>query len=358
MKILIVNAILYTSETHEIKKVSSIKDTMIYDLCLAFKNSGHEVTLFAADDYKPVANEEYPFEIYWAKTKLTKLFPANVLPYCPSIKKLLKSRNFDLVITSEVFSLLSFMAVRNARCKVVVWQELAKHNNIMHKIPSKLWYGIIARMFYGKVTVVARSEKAKKFISKYCKNVSDKIIDHGVNLEKFSPRTKKENFFIIPSQLIARKQIDLSIRAFADFVNDGNDYNLYIFGEGEEHNNLQALAQSCGIKDRVKFFGKVPHETLKEYLAKAQAMLIYTRKDNNLVSVVESIACGTPVITTTVPYNAAYISKYQLGIADDEWCERDLDEIVNNNDIYVNNCLKYRDELSDNRRVEQFMELI
>lgn len=47
MKILIVNPILYTNEDRNIKKVNTIKDTMIYDLCLAFKNKGHNVTLAA-----------------------------------------------------------------------------------------------------------------------------------------------------------------------------------------------------------------------------------------------------------------------------------------------------------------------
>ena len=35
-KILIINPILYTAETNRIPKVSSIKDTMIYALCMGF----------------------------------------------------------------------------------------------------------------------------------------------------------------------------------------------------------------------------------------------------------------------------------------------------------------------------------
>ena len=50
MKVLIVNPILYTSETENIKRVESIKDTMIYDLCLAFHKKGISVTLAAAED--------------------------------------------------------------------------------------------------------------------------------------------------------------------------------------------------------------------------------------------------------------------------------------------------------------------
>ena len=58
MKVLILNSILFTAENNIIPKVKSIKDTMIYNLCVGFKNLGHEVTLAAAADYKPSVLEE------------------------------------------------------------------------------------------------------------------------------------------------------------------------------------------------------------------------------------------------------------------------------------------------------------
>ena len=187
MNVLIVNPILYTNEDRNIKKVNTIKDTMIYDLCLAFKNKGHNVTLAASDLYKPNTSENYPFNIVWMKTRYTNLFPPNTLPYCPEVKKLAKSGNFDLIITSEVFSLNSLILALNVPKKLIVWHELAKHNNIFRGYASKFWYGVIAKSCFKKPLIVARSEQAKKFISKYCKNVSNVIIDHGVNTDKFIP---------------------------------------------------------------------------------------------------------------------------------------------------------------------------
>ena len=366
MKILIVNPIIYTSETARIKRVKSIKDTMIYDLCLAFQKAGHEITLVAGEPFQPTTKEDYPFEVIWAPCRLPKICKPNVLPYCPSVKKIVCKKDYDLIITSEVFSLNSLMLAaprsmtvgRHTFGKVIVWHELAQHNNIMHKLPSKFWYNIVARLFFRNVTVVPRSVKAREFISKYCATVSNTIIDHGVNLDKFTPCTEKEKFFIIPSQLIARKQIDLSIQAFAEFAKENGDYSLYIFGEGEEEASLKAYAALCGVADRVIFFGKAPHDTLKEYLAKAAGMLIYTRKDCNMVSIVESIACATPIITTSVPYTAPYIDKYALGIVDDHWGKDALEALAQHNDEYVQNCLNYREEISDDKRVKQFLEFI
>ena len=45
MKVLVINPIMYTSETKNIKRAASIKDTMMYDFCLAFHEMGHSVTL-------------------------------------------------------------------------------------------------------------------------------------------------------------------------------------------------------------------------------------------------------------------------------------------------------------------------
>ena len=115
MQVLIVNPIIYTSETAEIKRAASIKDTMIYDLCLAFQKKGHEVTLAAGEPFRPLKAEDYPFSVIWVKCKLPKICRPNVLHYCPELKQIVKQNRYDLVISSEVFSLNSFLLTR--RCK-------------------------------------------------------------------------------------------------------------------------------------------------------------------------------------------------------------------------------------------------
>lgn len=357
MKVLIANFIIYTSETKDIKKVNTIKDTMIYDLCLGFLKNGHNVTLAAAEDYKPKGSESYPFDIVWFDTKLKKVFPPNVLPFCPDLKKYIKQNHFDLIITSEVFSLNSLIISIHSRKNLIVWHELAKHNNIMHKIPSKAWYNIVARLFFKNTKIVPRSNEAKNFISKFCNNVSETVIDHGVNLDKFTLCRDKENYFAVSSQLIKRKRINKIISAFSDYVKNVDSHcKLYIMGEGEEEASLKAQAQELNVDDNIIFTGKLAHNELIEILKKALAMLIYTEKDNNMVSVVESIAVGTPVITTSVPYNAEYIKKYSLGIVDDNWDFNTMKTVADNS-RFIENCCEYRNRLSTAKKAEEFIEI-
>ena len=329
---------------------------MIYDLCLAFLKNGHDVTLVAGEPFRPTEAEDYPFTVVWAKCALPQICKPNVLPWCPELKRIVKETDYDLIISSEVFSLNSLLLSGKCKQHLVIWHELAKHNNLMHKIPSKVWYNVVARGLMKYTPIIARSEEAKAFIRQFCRNVSDTVIDHGVNLDKFEARTEKEAYFVVSSQLIARKQIDKIIDKFAAFSAAHPDYQLYVFGEGDEEEALKAQAASLGLNSKVKFFGKVSHDTLKEYLSRAAAMLVYTRKDNNMVSIVESVACGTPVITTSVPYNASYVRACGLGIVKDDWDEHDLEAIAADGKTYIENCLQYRSTLSTERKAAQFAE--
>ena len=184
MKILIINPIMYTSETNSIARQNSIKDTMIYDFCLAFYEAGHDVTLAAAEPFKPSSEEEYPFKILWFNCSVEKIFFPNRIPFMPELRKYIKNNrnSFDMIISKEIFSLSSLTAYRISPQKVIVWHELAKHNKMLKKIPSKIWYNIIARYFMRNVRVIACSNEAKDFIRHYCrKNTGETVIDHGVN---------------------------------------------------------------------------------------------------------------------------------------------------------------------------------
>lgn len=360
MRILISNPILYTSEKAQVHRAASIKDTMIYDLCLAFHKAGHTVTLVAAEDFQPCEQEDYPFDIVFLKTRFKRICRPNCLPWLSGLHKYIRrnKENFDLVISSEVFSLPSLTYALTVKNKLIVWHELAKHNNILKKIPSYVWYNVIAKIFFRNVLVVPRSVEAENFISHYCNRVYEKPVDHGVNLELFEAEYEKDNSFIVCSQLIERKQIDGIIRNFSDYLRNADSTAvLNIAGTGEEEENLKELTRELGITDRVCFLGKLDHGAMLPYLSKARALLLNTRKDNNLLSVVEALAVCTPIVTTSVPYNSSYVRANDLGIVKDGWDWQALNEISQNNAQYVKNCDSYRKTLSTAYRVEEFIEI-
>lgn len=358
MRVLILNAILYTSETDDIPKVNSIKDTMIYSLCMGFVQNGDVPVLVAAKDYKPVNAEEYPFEIIWMDTVVPKIFKPRCIPKLKGLGKYIKENidKYDYIISSEVFSLLSLDAVMNARKKTIIWHELGAHNNVMHKIPSLVWYNIVAKGFMGNVKTVPRSKYAFDFISKYVNNVDHDYIDHGVDLTKFKSEKNKDDYLVVVSQLIERKHVNGIIDRFHEFRSYEcyNSYKLYIIGDGTEIENLKHQVTCLDENKNIIFMGKMKHSELLPILSKAKALLVNTSKDNSMVSIVESIAVGTPVLTTSVPFNSIYINSEELGLTKDNWDERDIKTIVEENELYVKNCISYRDKLSTIWMAKQF----
>ena len=358
MKILIINAILYTAESSHIQRQETIKDTMIYDLCLAFHEEGHTVELLAGEPWRPPQDESYPFRIIWGKCAFPHIFLPHRLPCVLETADIVREGNYDLIISSEVFSINTFLAYREARERVLAWHELSKHNALFKQIPSRIWYNVVAKRLMRNLRVVARSTEARTFISAYCPNTESVIIDHGVNLDKFQTSKERKKQFAVCSQLIKRKRIDGILRTFQQWIlTNGGDTKLIIIGDGEEKDSLRMKSQKLGLTNHVVFMGHLQHKDMIPILADSQALLVNTEKDNNMVFIIEAIALGVPVLTTTVPLNASYILRERLGIAKDGWGVQELSEIVRNHDDYVKNCLRYRERLSTKERVKAFIQI-
>ena len=94
------------------------------------------------------------------------------------------------------------------------------------------------------------------------------------------------------------KGLDLLIPAFAQAKLD--DTVLCIVGPDEDNHQatIEALAQQCGVADKVIFTGLLPGEMLRSALAGADLFVLPSYHENFGNAVVEALACGTPVIVS------------------------------------------------------------
>lgn len=356
-KVLILNPIMYTPEGGK-RKQKSIKDTLLITVCLGFIERGYQPTLIADEYYRPLIDETYPFEFLFFRHKYEKVFSPYKMPYPVGLRKYLKNHQneFEFVISSEVFSLYSYIAASVCKNKLIVWHEMAIHNQMMHGLASKFWYGIVARRQFRNVLIAPRSSKSQAFIKQYCNNVSKGIFQHPIDVNKFVFTRDKGNYFISISQLVERKRVDKIISVFDDFSKD-NDYKLIICGDGDQRDFLEKNVMEKQLQDRVVFKGQVQHQELSALLQNAAGLLVYTAKDNSILTISESIACGTPVLTTGVPDNAHYVSQSECGIVKDEWDSDDIKSLVERQNSYVCCCEKAREKLTNTYLANQFIEL-
>lgn len=362
MKILILNALLHTPQQHVIPQMASIKDCMIYSFAMGFVRLGHDVTLVAASEYRPTAEETYPFPVIFIPSACKRIFPPTLLPFQPGLLRLLmKEKNAcDLIISSQVFMFPTLFAALVCPRKTVVWQEFTAHQRKWRYIPSKLWYNTVARLFIDRTRcIIPRSQDAFRFTSRYLRRMSPEIVDHGVNIDKFTPSDVKKRQFICVAQLIPRKNIGGIIDIFHRFVRikGYEDVKLCIAGRGELYDELVQQIGTLRLTGSVCMLGFLEHEALSQYLRESCALLVNTRQDLNMVSIPEAIVSGTPVVTNLVPASATYIRENGLGIARKTWDADDLMEIVDNNASYVQRCMAYREKLTNIYTAEKMIEI-
>lgn len=132
-------------------------------------------------------------------------------------------------------------------------------------------------------------------------------IRNGVDLDRFQPmdRTlarkalgeRTEGLLLLSvGNLIELKGHHLVISLLRDFA----EARLIVVGVGPMRDELEALAASLGVQDRVTFAGRQPNDTLKTYYSAADVLILASRSEGWANVLLESMACGTPVVATRV----------------------------------------------------------
>lgn len=361
MKIIVLNGILWTAEGGVIVPRDSIADCMISTFARGLVHNGHEVTVVAAEQYRPRLSEDLGFEVVYLPTRWPSLFKPAYLPWMPSLTRYLREHlaTTDLIVSSEAFSMMTWQAARVAPEKLVVWQEMYMHQRKLFTLASRLWHNLVVRTTMKKALMVARSEKAARFISQYAPRVAPDWVDHGADAAHFTPADSHGQYFIVVSQLVPRKRVDRIVDKVARLLDDERyaDYRLEIAGDGPERDALEQQARRLGIADRVRVNGHLSHDEMSRLLREATAMLIDTAKDLNMVSIPEAIASGTPVVTNSLPANAPFITRHNLGIVDDNWDAPQLAEAIEKYDYYHRNCVAQRERFTNYGTTRQLVEL-
>lgn len=76
--------------------------------------------------------------------------------------------------------------------------------------------------------------------------------------------------------------------------------SLVIAGAGPEEANLRRLVADSGLAGRVRFLGRVPQSELRAWYGAADALVLASESEGLANVLLESMACGTPVIATAV----------------------------------------------------------
>lgn len=131
------------------------------------------------------------------------------------------------------------------------------------------------------------------------------VLRNGVDATLFAPgdrvRLRRELEITRPAMvavgnLVESKGQDIAIRSLVVL----DDMELLIVGAGPDQAKFAALADSLGVSDRVRFVGRVPHEELARYFNAADISVLASQREGWPNVLLESLACGTPVVASNV----------------------------------------------------------
>jgi glycosyltransferase involved in cell wall biosynthesis len=169
--------------------------------------------------------------------------------------------------------------------------------------PEKLSFGIKIRH---AAFVVA--------ISNYCKNEllraapaghCDKIIIArcALALEEFDDAhvvNGNSQMFVCVGRLCPQKGQVLIPRAAAELRNDFPNLKIVLAGDGESRPAVEAAIAAYGVADMIELRGWVANSDVLDLVKKSRALLLPSYAEGLPVVIMEALASGRPVISTTI----------------------------------------------------------
>jgi teichuronic acid biosynthesis glycosyltransferase TuaC len=92
------------------------------------------------------------------------------------------------------------------------------------------------------------------------------------------------------------------------------EMDLIIVGEGPERSRLSALIERLGLTNRVRLLGARPHAELPMLYGAADALVLASSREGWANVLLESMACGTPVVASNIWGNPEVVQAPEAGV--------------------------------------------
>ena len=131
------------------------------------------------------------------------------------------------------------------------------------------------------------------------------VVPCGIETEAFIPdRAKDPDLVIAVGRFVEKKRPDLSIRAFAQALQERPTARLEMIGDGLLLPACRELVREMGLADRVIFHGSRPHDFVIDRLSRAALFIQHSvvapngDTESQGISLLEAMASEVPVVAT------------------------------------------------------------
>lgn len=228
------------------------------------------------------------------------------------VKQLRRTFSFDLIDAHYVYpdGFAAVLLGRYLQCPVVV----SARGSDIHQFSEMRFIRPLLRWTLRHADkVIAVSTGLKEGIMRLgCREDKLSVIPNGVDTTKFFPSAQEVarrkaglpdgKIILSVARLVPNKGCDLLVHALKVVIDEYRENRVYLVlvGEGPSLGMLQELCEKLGLTNEVFFVGGIPHRDLHLWYSSAAVSCLASEREGCPNVILESLACGTPVVATRV----------------------------------------------------------
>ena len=157
---------------------------------------------------------------------------------------------------------------------------------------------------YGKSPFLVISDSTREDLQKRGFRREQIAVSYcGLDHERYRPGGEKtpRPTIVFVGRLRRYKGVDFLLDAFAQVLRTHPEAKLSVVGDGPHRSELQQHAARLGVGESIEFTGFVPFDEKVSRMQSAWVSALPSPKEGWGLTVVESNACGTPVVASRSP---------------------------------------------------------
>lgn len=309
-------------------------EKVLEQFCLLFPSAPITTLVADSNNLSTIINK-HPIKTSILQNLGGKRFYKQMMPLFPLVVPLMSSGNRGGVVLSSDASVIKGISIPDG----------VLHICYCHSPPRYLWdlqktyeeqsggMGLMGRLVFRCSVPWVRNfdHKAAQRIDHFIANSrfvqeriytsygrSSEVIYPPVDVDTFEHQKRRDNFYLLVSELTPYKRVDLAIKAFK-----GLPDKLIIIGDGPEGKRLRSQAP-----ENVQFLGRQPFSVLKKHMETCRAFL-HPQIEDFGITAVEAQAAGAPVIAYRKGGALETVIEGKTGLFFDNQSDASIREAIN-----------------------------
>lgn len=280
---------------------------------------GHDVTVLTVSDdqSKPQTEQKAGYTVIRQSPRF-ELFGNELL--AGTVNHLREAEDYDVI---HAHSHLFFSSNLTAAYGRLTDTPLAItcHGLFSQRVPewfSRFHLGTVGRFTYNAADVVfCYTDLEREQLQDFGVTSDIRVIHNGIDTDRFTPSGETYDRIdeatsptvVFVGRFVEGKRPRDVLTAFRGVLDDIPTANLFFCGDGPLQNELERAVEQMNIQDSVCFLDRVPYQKMPAVYRAADMLVLASRTEGVPRTVLESMACGTPVVSTRLEQTAPIVNK-------------------------------------------------